>query len=75
MAAGINSNLTYQGTPVGINITDLSGKSPHVPMAGKGAPVKISKRQTGNAQIAALQQSARAALPPAPPGGKVNIMA
>jgi len=52
-----------------------TGKHPAVPMKGGGAPVPIGSSQTGDAQKSALAQSARDGLPPAPPGGKVNILA
>ena len=58
-----------------INILDFSGKHPAVPMKPQGAPVPLNTPHSNDPQRAALAQSARAGLPPAPPGGKVNIMA
>lgn len=58
-----------------INILDFSGKHPAVPMKAQGAPVPVDMPPSGDPQKAALAQSARDGLPPAPPGGKVNIMA
>lgn len=58
-----------------INILDWSGKHPAVPMKARGALVNIVKTDSGDPQKAALAASARSGLPPAPPGGKVNILA
>lgn len=73
MAAQGLSALTWDAPKKGIRIDDLSGKNPAMPMVGRGALVNIGKRQTGDAQRQALAQSARDGLPPAPPGGKINI--
>ncbi|MBI4828639.1 MAG: hypothetical protein HY804_07495 [Nitrospinae bacterium] len=53
----------------------VGARYPTFPMKGKGAIYKDIKTQSGNPQRAALQQSARDGLPPAPPGGKINFMA
>ncbi len=58
-----------------VNILDMSGKHPAVPMKPSGAVLNIVKTDSGDPQKAALAESARAGLPPAPPGGKVNILA
>ncbi len=58
-----------------VNILDMSGKHPAVPMKPRGAPLNIVKTDSGDPQRAALVDSARAGLPPAPPGGTVNILA
>lgn len=40
-----------------VNITDLSGKHPAVPMVGKGTPVQVIKNHTGSAQQSALNST------------------
>lgn len=58
-----------------VDIANLTGKHPDVPMRPRGAMIKDVKTDSGDPQRAALAQSARDGLPPAPPGGKVNILA
>ncbi len=58
-----------------INILNWSGKHPAVPMKPDGAPVPLDVPDSGDPQKAALAQSARDGLPPAPYGGKVNLLA
>lgn len=58
-----------------INILDLTGKHPAVPMKPRGAIVETGATLTSDAQKTVLQDAARAGLPPAPFGGKVNILA
>jgi len=58
-----------------VEILNMTGKHPAVPMKGRGVVFGQVKNQTGDAQKQALAASARAGLPPAPPGGKVNILA
>lgn len=53
----------------GVNITDLSGKSPHVPMVGKGTPLQVINNRTGSAQQQALNATASQA------GGRVHVIA
>ena len=69
------SELTWTAPPKGVKFNNTSGKNPNAPMVGRGALVNIGKRQTGDAQKQALAETARDALPPAPPGGKINIAA
>lgn len=57
-------------------ISNSTGKLRDVPMKPSNAwGVSTIKTDSGDPQKAALQQSARSGLPPAPPGGKINIMA
>lgn len=58
-----------------VNIIDWSGKHPAVPMKPRGAPLNIVSTESGDPQKAALAASARADMPTARPGGKVNILA
>jgi len=58
-----------------INILDLSGKHPDVPMRPRGAPVDTGKIESGDPQKAALAASAREDMPVSRPGGKVNMLA
>lgn len=58
-----------------VDILNTSGKHPAVPIKPQGAPIGNVKTESGDPQKAALAQSARDGLPPAPPGGKVNILA
>lgn len=58
-----------------VNILNMTGKHPAVPMKPVGASSTVVRTDSGDPQKAALAQSARAGLPPAPPGGKVNILA
>lgn len=58
-----------------VDILNMSGKHPAVPMKPRGALYADIKTESGDPQKAALAQSARDGLPPAPPGGKVNILA
>jgi len=44
-------------------------------MKPSGAPVPLDVPDSGDPQKAALAQSARDGLPPAPYGGKVNLLA
>ncbi|VAX23094.1 hypothetical protein MNBD_NITROSPINAE02-902 [hydrothermal vent metagenome] len=58
-----------------LDILNTSGKNAAVPLKPRGAPIGNIRTDSGDPQKAALAQSARDALPPAPPGGKVNILA
>jgi len=58
-----------------INILNMSGKHPDVPMRPRGAPVKMARVESGDPQKAALAASARADMPVSRPGGKVNMLA
>lgn len=69
------SGLTWTAPSKSVKFNNTSGKNSHTPMAGRGVLVNIGKRQTGDAQKQALAATARDALPPAPPGGKINIAA
>lgn len=54
---------------------NATGKHPSVPMKPRSVPAPMALKDSGDPQKRALAQSARAGLPPAPPGGKVNILA
>lgn len=69
------SELTWTAPPKGTKFTNATGKNPNVPMAGRGVIIDIGKRQTGDSQKQVLIRAAEAGLPPAPPGGKINIAA
>lgn len=69
------SELTWTAPSKSVKFNNTSGKNPYTPMAGRGVLVDIGERRTGDAQKKALAQTARDALPPAPPGGKINIAA
>jgi len=58
-----------------VNITNMSGKHPAVPIKPKGAAViKNVNTESGDPQRAALADTVRQAMPPPPPGGKINIL-
>ena len=67
--------MTWTAPRKGTEFSNTSGKNPNVPMAGRGAPVNIGKRQTGDSQKQVLIQAAQAGIPHVPPGGKINIAA
>lgn len=69
------SNLTWTAPPKGTKFTNTTGKNPNVPMAGRGVPIDIGKRQTGDSQKQVLIRAAQAGIPHVPPGGKINIAA
>jgi hypothetical protein len=57
------SALTWTATPKGIKISNMSGKSPNVPMAGRGVMMKVEGRETSGVLKQSLAQSAHNGMP------------